>query len=290
MRSGDWEPVGRLVVRSAAAPRGAEHDLWVAYLAAGPAAVVSHVSAAWLWDLAPPPPLPTLSVPRGGTSRVERAVVHRPRIPAARVVHRKGLPCTDPLRTLVELAAALPAAELDEAVDRALARRLVSVPALEAEIGRVAGRGRQGPALLRGALGRRGHLGAPAPSVLESNLLRLLDRAGITPLATEVRAGPDGRYRLDCLLAPGVAVEVDGFAYHASPEQKGDDERRRNQLRLEGWVLLVYTWRDVLGDGNRVVSELRAALASAPTAGAGKYRVQASLLDCFAPKLQGEGQ
>ncbi len=31
--------------------------------------------------------------------------------------------------------------------------------------------------------------------------------------------GPDGRYRVDALLAPNVVMEVDGFTYHSDPEQ-----------------------------------------------------------------------
>ncbi|MHB1931258.1 MAG: PDDEXK family nuclease, partial [Acidimicrobiales bacterium] len=62
-------------------------------------------------------------------------------------------------------------------------------------------------------------------------------------------------------------VEVDGYAYHHSPEQKANDERRRNRLRLDGNIVLVYTWRDVVGDGARVLNEIRRALATQRAAG-----------------------
>ena len=101
---------------------------------------------------------------------------------------------------------------------------------------------------------------APNPSVLESRLLRLLYQNGLSPLSVEVISGPGGRYRIDAMLSDVVAVEVDGYAYHHTPEQKAEDERRRNRLRLGGVFLLVYTWRDVTHDGPRVVSELRQAL------------------------------
>jgi very-short-patch-repair endonuclease len=70
----------------------------------------------------------------------------------------------------------------------------------------------------------------------------------------------DGSYRVDVRLSENVYVEVDGYAYHSSPQQKRYDERRRNQLRLGGKHLLVYTWWDVVHDGGRVVAELREAL------------------------------
>ncbi len=271
VRGGHWEAVGRLVVRAPAAPAGPEQDLWAAYLAAGPGAAVSHASAAWLWDLLPAPDHPSISVPRHSGHQAPGVELHRPRQPLDRLRVRRGLACTDPVRTLCDLAGQRVPDEVDGLVDRALASGLVTVTGIEAELARAGAPGRNGPARLRAALDRRGFVGAPTPSVLESRLHRLLARAGVRPLATEVRAGPDGRYRLDCVLAPGVAAEVDGFAYHASPEQKRRDERRRNRLRLEGWVLLVYTWRDVLEEEERVIREVGAALvgagASAPQTG-----------------------
>ena len=90
--------------------------------------------------------------------------------------------------------------------------------------------------------------------------------SGIEPAGVEVTAGADGRYRVDAMMSAQVAVEVDGYAYHHTPEQKTYDERRRNRLRLGGLFLLVYTWRDVLHDGSRVVAEVRQALElSRPT-------------------------
>ncbi|MHB1931040.1 MAG: PDDEXK family nuclease, partial [Acidimicrobiales bacterium] len=105
-----------------------------------------------------------------------------------------------------------------------------------------------------------GFVGAPAASVLESRFMRLLTVAGMPPLATEVRDGPDGCYRVDVKLSGNVYAEVDGYAFHASPEQKRHDERRRNRLRLAGRQLLVYTWLDVVRDGDRVVAEIREAV------------------------------
>ena len=194
--------------------------------------------------------------------------VHRPVDYPAHVVAVRHIPCTNPLRTLVDLAAACREDELDDAVDRALAQRLLTVGAIEAEVHRLGRPGRTGVGRMRGALRRRGLTGAPHPSVLESRTLRLLRRFGIQPLATEVRVGPDGRYRVDIVLAPGVIMEVDGFAYHFDPEQLAEDKRRRTQIRLSGTTVLEYTWRDIVHDPRRVISEVRQALANAAAAAA----------------------
>ena len=261
--TGVWEPAGGRVLRVLSSRPGPAQDLWVAVLSAGPGGIVSHRSAAWLWDLGPAPARPSMTVARAGAHDGAQAEWHRPRQLPSRVVVRRGFPCTDVARMLVDLATELAPDELDDLVDRSLALRLVTLDQIAAEITGLQAGGRRGPAVLRAALQRRGFAGSVAPSVLESRFLRLLASAGINPLATEVRVGPHGRYRLDTQLAPRVFAEVDGFAYHASPEAKADDERRRNRLRLEGWTLLVYTWRDVVDDGVRVVTEIRRALVGA---------------------------
>jgi hypothetical protein len=73
--------------------------------------------------------------------------------------------------------------------------------------------------------------------------------------------GPDDRYRLDYMLLPPVAMEVDGYAHHWSPEAKAADEARRNQLRLGGLFLLVYTWVDLRAEQRRMYQEITTALS-----------------------------
>lgn len=257
---GEWEALSGGLVRSRAAPDCPEQRLEVALRRAGPSALASHRSAAWLWGFAAAPERPVVTVGRSGPGRVLGAEVHRPAGPP-RWCERHGFACTDPLRTLVDLAGQLDAGELDSLLDAAVASRLVSAAALDAEVGRLRGRGRHGPAALGEALSRRGFRGAPEPSALERRLLCLLAAAGIMPLGVEVRAGEESCFRLDVKLSERLFVEVDGFAFHWSPEQMGYDARRRNQLGMSGMRVLVYTWRDVVADGARVVAEIRRALA-----------------------------
>jgi hypothetical protein len=62
------------------------------------------------------------------------------------------------------------------------------------------------------------------------------------------------------LLHP-VAMEVDGYTDHWSPEAAAHDHARRNELRLGGLFLLVYTWIDVRADQGRMYQEITTALA-----------------------------
>ncbi|MDQ2729935.1 MAG: DUF559 domain-containing protein [Actinomycetota bacterium] len=173
-----------------------------------------------------------------------------------------GIPCTTPARTVVDLARVVSRLCLDEAVDVGLAHRRFTLADLATELDRRARGGRSGVGILRHALHQRGYLGVPHPSVLESRVLRLLARGGIRPSGVEVKVlGAYGRYRLDITVADRVAMEVDGFAFHADPVAMTRDHRRRNDLAGRGWTVLVFTWLDVTRDGERVLSTVRETLA-----------------------------
>ncbi len=233
--------------------------------------VASHDSAAWLWGLLRAEPArAVVSVshkhwvpPPGHTSTITTwpaVVVHRSTdCTRGWVSTWRGVPTTNPLRSLVDMAADAPIALLDEALDTALARRLVTVDGLVAEAMRLKRRGRRGPAQLLTWLSRRKFAGAPSPSVLESRLLRVLTVAGIPVIDCEVVLKDLG-YRLDVQLEGQVSVEVDGYAYHWSPEQKHYDDARRNRLRLAGLTVLVYDWTTVVGQPTRLVAEIRQIL------------------------------
>jgi hypothetical protein len=239
----------------------------IGIIEAGDDAIASHQSAAWLWDLLPPPTRHAVTVRRGNGRSIPHVSVHR-LSDAPLVSVLRNIPCTNPLRTLVDLAAVAEHNAVVDAVDRALARRLVTVEGLEAEIRRLSRRGRRGAGVLRKVLTQRGMISGPPASVLESRTLRLLRSGGIEPLGREVKMGPDGCYRIDFTLDPTVAMEADGYTYHRSAEAKANDERRRNEIRLSGQFLLVYDWITITRDGRRVLAECRQALARYGTGGA----------------------
>lgn len=262
--TGHWTLVHPGVYRAASAGRSPERDLLAACLGAGTEAAASHRSAAWLLGLCPAPDRAVITVPHRFAVSLSGVAVHRSRdLDPGRTLVRNGIPYTDALRVLSDLAAELEAAELSELVDRALARRLVTTDGLLAEIARRSRPGLSGPGRLKRVLVSRGFVGAPEPSVLEALAMRLFHRWGIPVLGREVKVGGDGRYRIDFLIAPSLVVEVDGFAHHWSPEDKAYDDARRNRLRAEGLTVLVYDWRSVRLEERRIVSEVRHAMAGA---------------------------
>jgi AbiEi antitoxin C-terminal domain len=262
LQTGEWQQAYPGIYRSSAWPVTFEQQLLAAHFAAGPESVVSHDSAAWLWGLLPHPPgRPTLTVPPRIHPQPAGVKIHRLDVDPTRVSYRRTVPCTNPLRTLIDLAATASHETVTAAVDEALSTRLVSGQAIAAELTRRAARGRRGVRPLREILTGRGVIGVPRASVLERYTAQLLDRWGIPIAGREVKAGPDDRYRLDFMLVHPVAMEVDGYTHHWSPEAAAPDHARRNQLRLGGLFLLVYTWIDVRADQRRMHQEITTALA-----------------------------
>jgi hypothetical protein len=253
VRSGRWRRLYRAVFVVAGAPATRHQSLLAAVLACGDEAVASHGGAAWLWGLADEPTL-DVTVPRRCGPRTAGVRVHR-RDGVRRVV-RQGVPATTPLRTLLDLDAAL----LDDAVDRGVASRLFTVAGLEAQLNRVGRSGRAGVGPLREALARRvAHESRPA-SVLESRMGRLLRAAGLPPPVPEYAVG---RYRLDFAWPElRLAVEVDGYRRHSSWDAFRDDRSRQNDLIAAGWVVLHFTWDDVCNRPEEVAAQIASVLFS----------------------------
>jgi hypothetical protein len=98
-------------------------DARAALAAGGSLAALSHRSAAWHWGWLEGPPWPVeVLLPFGGSSRLERVKVHRSRVPYPTRA-KDGLRVTDPIRTLIDVAACSPTM-LSGATDRAVASGL----------------------------------------------------------------------------------------------------------------------------------------------------------------------
>jgi very-short-patch-repair endonuclease len=171
---------------------------------------------------------------------------------------RNGLSCTDPVRTIVDCATEVTAAELDDLVDRALAHRIVANRRLVTAVTRAPEfRYHRGRPPLLARFRARGVTGSPHPSVLESRMARVLRRHNIPDPKAEVSWGPDRRYRLDFAFPEvRLVIEVDGWAGHFAPEKRRYDHRRDRALRQAGWTVLRYDWWEVTYDADRVAQEI----------------------------------
>ena len=134
-RAGELIQVRREVDRVRGAPHCWEQVVLAAALAAGDEAVVSHATAAAVWDLRHSDRT-TAGLHVTAPFRIRRDGVtgHRCRLtPAERTVHR-NIPVTTPERTIVDLADALSPQQLSECVDDALRRRLIRLERLRSVV------------------------------------------------------------------------------------------------------------------------------------------------------------
>lgn len=261
LNSGEWAAMHRGVYRDTAVPHGPYQDTRAAFVATHGTGVLSHASAGWLWGiLAQAPGQPEISVPAAGTGgrRLKGVTFHRyADLDVTKASEWKTFRVTNPLRTIVDLAGSVRPEALTDAIDAALAKRLITVEGIVAELERIGHRGRPGAGRLRDNLLDRGFIGAPAPSVLEAKARRLVIATGLPLPRVELQTGDAGEYRLDIAWPPILlSVEVDGYVWHFSPDHLQRDSARRNHLQQAGWTVLVYTWRDVCHEPARVAREI----------------------------------
>jgi hypothetical protein len=248
--------------------RSPEQAMSAALLATTGAATLSHRSAAWLWGLVEDPsPQVELIVPRSTRAELKGVHLYRPRDAGdLHVVRHRHLYVTNPLRTLIDLATMLEAEQLDRAMDRGVASRLLPVKAIVAEFERRSKQGRPGMALARRRIEARGLVDVAHPSVLESMTHRFLRAINVGWLHLEVEQ-LRGRYRADVQLAPRALLEVDGYTHHWNPEAKAYDEERRRQIRRTGMLLEVLDFHQIrhrTKHAERVVLDLLADAGALP--------------------------
>lgn len=227
--------------------------------------LASHRSAAWLLGLvADEPRRHEVTLPPGRSVRNPAALVHRSETLERRDRTRvDGIATTNAYRTLFDLGAVVAAVVVDDALNRALANRLVTVGGIEQRFAATTWRGCRGAGALRAALAHHGIGAAPTESLLETMIVRAV-RAGRLPppVRQHVVRVAGRRYRLDLAWPEAkVFVEGDGFAAHGSPAAFERDRQRQNALVAAGWLPLRYTWRDVReGSPRTIVAQIAEVL------------------------------
>src|SRR5919197_2297028 len=108
----------------------------------GPRAVLSHQSAAALWEIAPERlGRIELSLPAPATTRsVPGLIVHRRAMRPEDVTTHRGIPVTTPVCTLIDVASRLPLTKLEAAINEADRRELTDPEALRSSLPAYAGR------------------------------------------------------------------------------------------------------------------------------------------------------
>ena len=108
--------------------------------------------------------------------------------------------------------------------------------------------------------------GDRASAESERRLITLVRRAGITGwTVNDPIALPDGTTTPGDLVfrERRVLVEVDGWAWHHTPDRFQRDRYRQNQLVATGWTVLRFTWSDLTQRPDYVVGQIRRSLVAA---------------------------
>jgi very-short-patch-repair endonuclease len=262
LRTGRWQSLQRGVYATFSGPPQRIAVLWAAVLRAGPAAILSHESAAELYRLVhEPDQLIHVTIPMRRRARnASGVVVHRShRIDEAR---HPGL---TPPRTIVEetvLDMIQAMTSLDDAISliaRACADDLTTPFLLSWRMEmRAKVRWRTALAAALADVQEGAH------SPLERRHLNRVVRAHGLPRAkrqARIVRGGRSQYRDEFYEDFGVCVELDGQAAHP-PQARWRDIRRDNANAADGIITLRYGWADIIDHPCEVAAEIAAVLRS----------------------------
>lgn len=235
-----------------------------------PAFVASHRTAASFHGAEVRTPALELVVEGSSRYDVRDGRVRRRTLCPGDVVTIDGLRVTSPLRTATDLLRDASRDEAVVAVDSLLYRGTVDLAAVASVLER-----HRGERNVRRAWRAFAALDPRAESVTESVARLAFRDAGLFP-RTQAWLLDDAhrRVRVDFWFPAGVVVEVEGFAFHGTPEQHQADVLRFNALaRLRGQTVLRFSAADVARRPRAMVAAVRSALTDraerwAPTGGA----------------------
>jgi hypothetical protein len=258
-----------------------KQDLWLGVLGAGDRAAIDAEAAAKLHELRNfDREVVEVLVHEGGSHTPAIGTLHETFwLPDDHIVEIDGLPVTTIARTVFDLAG-LPkhpmafrneqlreihvkrTAWLVNEAMRYHGLRMIDLMRVLAAIGR---RGKPGTAIIREIIDDLGEDYVPSASEIEDVFLDMVRAAGIELPDREVNLGTKERWvgRVDFFWrGRRVIVEIDG-TQHRAPLDRRADRLRDRSLSDEGCEILRYTWWDLIHDPERVIREVREALAAA---------------------------
>lgn len=261
--SGEVERVQPRVYRFTASPSSLTQRAKAATLYAGDRAWISHRTAAFKLGMIDRSPeiieLISERDLRGGTD----LKVRLGRVPPSHTIVRDGISMTNSIRTMVDLASVFGEERLEFILDHCLYEGLVEVGRLMYCAESLGEAGRRRTRTLSDLLGVRGEGLAVPLTVLERQFLRVVRSGGLDEPEKQVNMESDTSktWRIDFVYPQHkVIIEVDGRRWHAGRQQGKSDRHRNNVMSVRGWIVLRFTWEDVMNDPGYVIEQVRRAL------------------------------
>jgi very-short-patch-repair endonuclease len=264
--SGSWKVRQPGVFVVAGSERTRMQDLWIAVLAVGTDALLSHESAALIHGAERLGLEPiVLTVRHGWHQRLSGLFVHQ--INDHQTWHEttwRGLPVSTPARSVVELGATQSEATIGRVADDLVRMRRTTFPQIAAVLSAVARPGKPGIERVARMLDARGDGYVPPASELERSLFDALAAGGLPAPQRQVRLpgrGPvrgivDGAYR-----DARIVLEADGRRWHDRMAAARQDRERDAQVVRSGWVPIRWVYEQIVHHPDEVcavVSDTRA--------------------------------
>ncbi len=262
---GEWQCLGNDIYLIHGAPSAMVH-LRAAVLALP--AVVSHQSAAQLHGLGYGRFTGAVAtVPIRRTHRFSGVQVHQSTdLDERYITHVAGLPVTNPIRTMFDLASVTNLVRLRGMAQKALIGRRMTFEDLAAILEELGRRGRPGTARFRKLLEEVSPGFVVPESVLEERMLALITASDL-PMPTLQMPLPwrsPVKGRVDFAFEDArLIIECDGRRWHTTMEAFENDRRRDNLAQLNGWTVLRFTWKDLTETPARVLDQITRVLRPA---------------------------
>ena len=221
--------------------------------ACGRKALLSGLSAAWLWGpMRGPAPVPEVTAPterriKGIQTRRQR------RIDPRDATRHRGIPVTTVPATLVRVPSVLSFDDLARAAHEAAVRHGTTAEQVEAALERRP----KAP----GAARLRRVLRGDAPVLLSKLERRFRARLRAASLPLPITNTKAGSHYVDCRWPDHkLTVELDSYRYHHSRHAWEQDRRRDREAHRRGDQLRRYTWTDIFEEPQPMLAELKTLL------------------------------
>ena len=204
----------------------------------------------------------TLTCPPGkpwNRARPTSVVFHTADLPTGHITRLYSLPVTSAARTVIDLARTLPFADAVVAADSALHKEKATQP----ELGKVLDACARWPGV-RQARRVVEFADERAESPLESVARVIFDQSGLdSPELQATVFTPSEAFRVDFLWrAHNVIAEADGLGKYGDRSDAVKQLERDRRLRDAGFRVVHFTWKELFGTPELVLTRIRAAIAA----------------------------
>lgn len=234
-------PIDRGIYAVGRAELTREGRWMAAVLVCGDGAVLSHRSAAALWNIGTEwrGQIDVSVRRRSGAMRKGICVHRRPSLSDRDLTTYKGIPVTGPVRTVIDNATELSARAVERMINEADKRDLIDPDSLRAALDGYAGE--PGVRPLRALLDRDTF--RLSDTELEVRFRSIAEEAGLPPPLTKQHLNG---FEVDFYWPGlGLVVETDGLRYHRTPSTQSRDALRDQTHTAAGMTTLRFTHHQV---------------------------------------------